>query len=308
MTKMQKILRVILIVVVLVVAWFAISAYRNWDTIQRIFLGGVKVYETEAPTLPHDLPNPAVLVFSKTNAFRHEEAIPAANAMFAQISEENGWGIFQTENGATFSPEILVRFDAVIFNNVSGDVFTSQQREAFREFIENGGGFVGIHAAGDNSHEAWDWYINDMIGTLFTGHPMDPQFQEATVGVEDRTHPATDHLGSDWVRTDEWYSFDRSPRNSPGVNVLATLDESTYDPGSLFGTELAMGDDHPIIWWRCVGEGRVLYSALGHTAESFSEPEYVELLTDATRWAMTLDGEACGTGSPIPAATAEQAE
>jgi uncharacterized protein len=296
--------KAVLIVLLLVVAFFAVSVIRNWDTIQRVFLGGVKVYETEAPALPADIPRPAILVFSKTNAFRHEEAIPAGNALFERLAAENGWGYFHTESGAAFSPEILSQFDAVVFNNVSGDVFTPDQRAAFQAFLEQGGGYVGLHAAGDNSHEAWDWYMTDVIGTTFVGHPMSPQFQQATVRVEDRTHPATDHLAAAWSRTDEWYSFDRSPRDVPGVTVLATLDESTYDPGSFFGTELAMGADHPIVWWRCVGSGRVLYSALGHTAESFAEPEYVTLLQDAIGWSMKLEGEACGTA---PEASEEEA-
>jgi len=300
--------RAVLIVVGLLLAWFAISLFRNWDTVQRVFLGGVKVYETEAPALPADIARPAILVFSKTNAFRHEEAIPVANALFEQMAADNGWGYFQTENGAAFSPEILARFDAVVFNNVSGDVFTSDQRAAFQSFVEAGGGYVGIHAAGDNSHEAWGWYMTDIIGTTFTGHPMDPQFQQATVRIEDRTHPATDHLQPEWVRTDEWYSFDRSPRDVPGVNVLATLDERTYDPGSFFGTELAMGADHPIIWWRCAGKGRVLYSALGHTAESYAEAEYVALLQDAIGWSMKLQGEACGTAPAAPPSAGETGE
>ena len=108
--------RIILLVLLLIVGYFAISVARNWDTIQRVFLGGVKVYETEAPAVPTDIKRPAVLVFSKTNAFRHEDAIPAANKLFEQMAKENGWGIYRTENGAAFNSEILSRFDAVISN------------------------------------------------------------------------------------------------------------------------------------------------------------------------------------------------
>lgn len=291
-------------IALILIVILAIQAWRHRDTIQRVFLGGVKVYETAPPQLPADIARPAILVFSKTNAFRHEEAIPAASAMFEALAREKGWGLFQTENGATFTPDILARFDAVVFSNVSGDVFTPDQRAAFKAFVENGGGYVGIHAAGDNSHAAWSWYMTDLIGTTFTGHPMEPQFQQATVRLEDRSHPATRHLAETWQRTDEWYSFDRSPRGRPGLTVLANLDEATYRPGSFFGTSLAMGKDHPIIWSRCVGKGRMLYSALGHTAESFAEPEYRQLLAGALGWAMKLEGEACGTK---PVAAAEQA-
>lgn len=292
----RRILKWAGILLLVALLWLAFSVWRNWDTIQRVFLGGVKVYETTAPPLPDTIPRPAILVFSKTNGFRHEEAIPAANAMFAEVAKENGWGYFQTENGAAFSPEILARFDAVIFNNTSGDVFTADQRAAFEGFVKRGGGFVGIHAAGDNSHEAWGWYVANIIGTEFIGHPMDPQFQKARVTIEDRAHVAAKGLPGQWVRTDEWYSFARSPRDTPGITVFATIDERSYKPGSLMGTDLAMGKDHPIAWWRCAGEGRVFYSAMGHTAESFAEPEYRRMLLGATRWALRLEGEGCSPG------------
>ncbi|WP_054106461.1 ThuA domain-containing protein [Novosphingobium sp. AAP83] len=289
---MRKIIKIVLWISLALAAILAFNAWRNWDTIHRVMLGGLKVYETAPPALPAQINRPAILVFSKTNGFRHEEAIPAGNVLFAKLAKDNGWGHFQTENGATFSPAILARFDAVIFNNTSGDVFTPAQRAAFKAFLENGGGYVGIHAAGDNSHDAWGWYVDTVIGTHFIGHPMDPQFQKATMRIEERSHPATRNLPASIERTDEWYSFDKSPRR-PGITVLATLDEKTYVQKGVFGQELAMGTDHPIAWWRCVGKGRALYSAGGHTAASFNEPEMTALLTGAVRWALKLEGDSC---------------
>lgn len=284
--------RIVLFGLIALVGFVGISAALNWNLVQRLFLGGLKVYETTPPAIPADIKRPAILVFSKTNAFRHEEAIPAANKLFAELAQQNGWGYFQTENGATFSSAILSRFDAVIFNNVSGDVFTPDQRAAFKAFVENGGGWMGIHAAGDDSHKGWDWYMRDVIGTTFIGHPMKPQFQQALVRVEDTSHPASAGLKAEWRRTDEWYSFDRSPR-SAGVHVVATLDEKTYNPVGVFSKDLRMGADHPIIWWRCVGKGRVLYSAMGHTAASFAEPEYRSVLLGATNWVLQKQAPAC---------------
>ena len=289
---LRKIFKVFLWALLAAALVFGILVWRNWDAIQRVFLGGLKVYETTPPTLPADLKRPAILVFSKTNGFRHEEAIPAGNALFAGLAKDNGWGYFQTENGATFSPELLSRFDAVVFNNTSGDVFTPAQRAAFKGFVENGGGYVGIHAAGDNSHKAWGWYVDRIIGTNFIGHPLNPQFQEARVKVEDHTNPATLGLPAQWRRTDEWYSFDKSPRGG-GVTVLATLDETTYSPKGPLGQELAMGKDHPIVWSRCVGKGRIFYSAMGHTAGSFAEPNVRTMLIGATNWALRKAGQGC---------------
>jgi uncharacterized protein len=276
---------------ILAIAFAGLIAW-NWEMVQRIFLGGVKVYETTAPTLPADIKRPAILVFSKANGFRHDEAIAAANALFAKMAGSEGWGHYQTDNGAAFSPEILARFDAVVFNNVSGDVFTPDQRAAFKDYVEKGGGFVGIHGSGGDMRYAWHWYRDTMIGAQFIGHPMNPQFQRATVRVEDRTHPATASLKDSWVRIDEWYSFDKSVRR-PGYHVLLSLDESSYSPKGVWGADLRMGKDHPIAWWHCTGKGRALYSALGHQASAYAEAPYAEMLRGATRWALRLEGSGC---------------
>lgn len=293
----RRIVRVISWLFLILIMIMAGMAFWNRDLIQRVFLGGVKAYEHVPPALPGNIARPAILVFSKTNGFRHEEAIPAGNALFAQMAAENNWGHYQTENGAVFSPDILRRFDVVVFNNVSGDVFTADQKAAFRAFVEGGGGYIGIHAAGDSSHQ-WGWFVTNLIGATFIGHPMDPQFQQATILVEDKSHPASTALPGKWQRTDEYYSFAASPR-SKGFHILATLDETSYRPVGLFGQDLRMGKDHPLIWWKCVGRGRMLYSALGHTAESYSETEYRRLLQRSVAWAMQ------GAESSCPAKSAK---
>jgi uncharacterized protein len=290
---LRKILKIVGWIVLALLLLVAVQAYRHWDTIQRVFLGGLKVYETTPPALPADLKRPAILVFSKTNGFRHEEAIPAGKTFFAALAKARGWGHFETENGAAFSPAVLARFDAVVFNNTSGDVFTPAQRQAFSDWLQAGGGYVGIHAAGDDSHKAWGWYMQQVIGATFTQHTMQPQFQQATVRLGDTAHPAVQGLPAAWQRTEEWYSFDRSPRRA-GADALATVDEASYNPVGMFGKDLRMGD-HPVVWARCLGRGRVLYSAFGHQAESFGEAENKLLLGNAAAWA--IDGKACAAPS-----------
>jgi len=302
----KKFLKIIMWVLLLLALLFAGLVLWNWDLVQRTMLGGLKVYETEPSAMTGEIQRPAILVFSKTNGFRHKEAIPAANALFETFAKDNGWGYFQTENGATFSPEILARFDAVVFNNVSGDVFTSDQRATLKAYIEKGGGFLGFHGSGGDMEYDWRWYVDELIGAQFKGHPLNPQFQEATVHVEDRSHPATAHLVETWKRTDEWYSFVKPPRK-PGYHILATLDEKTYKPVGLLGKEIAMGGDHPIAWWHCVGEGRVLYSALGHQAAAYAEPEYRQMLLGATNWVLRKSGEGCN-GSVTNEDSAQQGE
>lgn len=296
---LRKILKVVMWLFLAFLAFIAIQAFRYWDTIQRVLLGGKHDHETVAPQIPADLKHPAILVFSKTNAFRHEEAIPAGNAYFSNLAKEKGWGVFETENGAAFTPEILAKFDAVVFNNVSGDVFSADQQAAFKAFISNGGGYVGLHAAGDNSHEGWPWYQNEVIGTKFTMHTMKPQFQLAKANVDDKTHAITQGLPASWQRTEEWYSFDKSPR-AKGFHVLVTVDEKTYNAEGMFGKDLRMGADHPVAWSHCMGKGRVMYTAFGHRAEAFAEPETKTLLANAVAWSLDKNAKDC---APAPAAS-----
>jgi cytochrome c len=91
-------------------------------------------------------------------------------------------------------------------------------------------------------------------------------------------HPSTSGLTSPWIRSDEWYGFDHNPRAE--VEVLLTVDEATYDPG-----EGSLGTDHPIAWYQEFDGGRSFYTALGHTAESYTEPAFLQHLTGGIEWA-----------------------
>ncbi|MDF9796675.1 type 1 glutamine amidotransferase [Catalinimonas alkaloidigena] len=254
---------------------------------------GFNFYETTAPELPADLKSPAVLLFSKTNGFRHGEAIEASRPAFRQIAKVNGWSLYDTDNGAVFNPEQLSRFEVVIWNNVSGKVLNEEQRQHFKAFLENGGGFVGIHAAGDNSHQ-WEWYENKVIGAHFSHHPIAPQIQEAELNLE--TNLSITDLSKDlpqsWLHADEWYMFYDNPRNN-GAQVLYMLDESNINPSGNMGflatdKDWGMGDDHPIVWYKTVGQGKAFYSALGHQGAAFQEEDYITLLGNAIRWAGDL--------------------
>ena len=256
-------------------------------------LYGTKVYETIPPEIPQDLTSPAILVFSKTNGFVHD-SIDAADSMFREIAAERGWGVLVTRNGAVFDATLLSRFDAVVWNNVSGDVLTVGQRQAFQDYLHGGGGFVGIHGAGGGTSYQWRWYVDTLIGAQFIGHPVWPQIQTAQIQITDPTHPAMAALPAVWLRDDEWYSFDVSVR-AKGYRVLATLNEDSYDPRGLVLDDLSMDGDHPIIWSHCVGDGRALYSALGHDAESYSEPLHRAMLGNSVAWA--ANQERCLDGS-----------
>jgi type 1 glutamine amidotransferase len=227
-----------------------------------------------------------VLVFSKTTGFRHD-SIPAGITAIQQLGAQNNFAVDATEDDTKFTDTNLAQYAAVIFLSATGDpVSTQAEKDAFQRYIEHGGGFVGIHAASD-SGTSWPWY-GQLVGSYFKQHPA---IQQATVRIEDPAHPSTTGLPTAWVRTDEWYDFQTNPR--PNVHVLTTLDESTYSGGT-------MGADHPNTWCHNFDGGRAWYTGMGHTIQSFSEPNFLHLLLGGIQTAAGAVAANCAVATPPP--------
>jgi uncharacterized protein len=235
----------------------------------------------EIKELPDDASVPRVLAFSKTAGFRHA-SIGAALDTIDELGAANGFTVDRSEDAADFTDANLANYDAVVFVSTTGDFLNDEQQAAFEQYIRGGGGYAGIHAAADAEYD-WTWY-GELSGASFDRHPA---VQEATINVEDNTHPSTAHLGDTWVRTDEWYDFRTNPRAD--VNVLLTLDETTYSGGG-------MGADHPIAWYHDFDGGRAWYTAGGHTDASFAEPDFRQHLLGGIEYAI-------GTKTEPPPAT-----
>jgi type 1 glutamine amidotransferase len=213
-----------------------------------------------------------ITVFSRTVGFRHD-AIPSAQSIIAQLAEENDATLQMTEDPGELIAS-LTDTDLVVFLMTTGDVLDDAQQADFEAFIRAGGGFVGVHSAADTEYD-WPFY-GTLIGAWFESHPA---IQPARVQVERSEHPAVAFIPRSWLRTDEWYNFRTNPRDQ--VDVLATLDESSYEGGT-------MGSDHPIVWARDrgeLGEGRALYTALGHTQASWQDPLFIQHIEASLLWA-----------------------
>jgi uncharacterized protein len=247
-------------------------------------------HDTLPPALPASLGSPAILVFSKTNGFRHRDGIAGGTVALESIAGARGWQLYATENGAVFNSGMLDRFNAVVFLNATGDMLSTAQQGAFEQWLQAGGGWLGIHAAGDDSHAGWKWYVDQLIGSRFIGHILGPQYQRATVVLENQRHPVVQGVPDIWDHEEEWYSWAKSPR-AAGFTVLATIDEGSYTPvQKLFGreTDLRM-DDHPVVWARCVGDGRSVYAAMGHRPQAFDNPPVRQIIENSLAWVMKLN-------------------
>ncbi|HEX7820584.1 MAG TPA: ThuA domain-containing protein [Sphingobium sp.] len=252
-------------------------------------------YDNDRPDFTLPAGRPRILLFEKMTGFRDGPSVEAAHAAFVAMAQREGWAMVATDKGGAMTPSILSRFDAVIWNNVSGDVLTLSQRKAFQDYLNRGGGFIGIHGSAGDPVSFWDWYVDTLIGARFAGHPLAKQFQDARIVVEGKNNPVAQGLPAEWVMNDEWYSFRNNPRSS-GSTIIATLDEASYAPVGMGTQNLRMGD-HPIVWTRCVGRGRIFYSAIGHRPETYSDPRYVTLLENAVGWVAGARGQGCTMGA-----------
>ena len=213
---------------------------------------------------------PAVLIFSKTNGYHHA-CIPVGAAAIMKLGRENGFDVDSTTDSLQFTKKNLKKYDAVIFLCPTGEVLGTNEQNAFKQYIQNGGGFVGIHSATDCGY-TWAWY-GQLVGAYFKSHPAQ---QEATLHIIDKNFPATQSLPDTWVRRDEWYNFKDV---NPDVNVLIKLDEKSYTGGENNG-------NHPMAWYHNFDGGRAFYTGLGHTDESWADPIFLKHLLGGIEWAM----------------------
>jgi type 1 glutamine amidotransferase len=258
-----------------------------------------------------------ILLFTRTAGFAHP-SIPVAVGAIEQLGEQRHFGVDVTDDAGDFTPENLDGYAALVFISTTGNVLPEAgQRAALEGYIAGGGGFLGVHAASDMGsevREGWSFY-RELVGAAFRGHtathvwapadigggtiyegplsaaPPDAEWfgttiryrswEPAHVDVEDRHSPAMRGWGRSEVRTDEWYGFIENPR--PRVRVLATLDESSYNP---FQGDMGPGAaDHPIVWCQEYAGGRSVYTGLGHPAAAWSDPLFLRHILGGIRMA-----------------------
>jgi type 1 glutamine amidotransferase len=167
-----------------------------------------------------------------------------------------------------------------VFSNSNNEAFSDQaQRDAFKQYIEAGGGFVGIHSASGSER---DWpYFWSVLGGKFAAHPRQQPF---VVRVVDPDFAAMKGLPSHFTWTDECYFLDHLNPDIHAVLVtdrtkLATLEPMTIDAGK-FPVDL------PLAWYQEFDGGREFYLALGHNKEDYENPLLYGIIKRGILWAM----------------------
>ncbi|AGN00086.1 hypothetical protein L593_00655 [Salinarchaeum sp. Harcht-Bsk1] len=171
----------------------------------------------------------------------------------------------------------LAGYDAVV-DYLTDSTLSDEQRDGLLSFVEDGGGYVGIHCAADltstvaddpdeliDSREEPFPDLREMLGGHFVTHP---EQSVVDVRIVDHHSPITATL-EDVSVWDEPYVLDVDD----DVRVLARMDHPEHA-------------DMPVAWTKPYGDGRVFYCSLGHGTASLTHDGVQALLRNGTRWAV----------------------
>ena len=227
-------------------------------------------------------PKFSVLALSESGG-HHIAYSKAAKVWLDELAKTEQFAIDYIENTDQINDKFLAKYQLFIQLDFVPYAWKPEAVHAFEKYITEGkGGWIGFHHAtllGDfDGYKIWPWFSEFMGGIRYKNYI--PTFASATVKNEDRKHPVMKGVPvSFFVKKEEWYTYDKSPR--PNVHVIASVDESTYSPDS----ENKMGD-HPVIWSNEKYKSRNIYIFMGHDPVLFESVEYKAIFKNAILWAV----------------------
>jgi hypothetical protein len=271
---------------------------------QSSSVGAQSAISSTLPPPPHvkQIRVKHVLVIGQTKGFEHDSVSAAMAAVYNMGKESGLWDTTMrtdtellTKKDLKSNAKNLNYFDVLIFASTTGELdMDDGQKQDMMSFIkEDGKGFVGIHAALDTNYN-WPEY-GEMIGGWFDQHPW--MTFNAPIINEDPNFPAVRHLPNAFVKYDEIYQPKAWSRDK--VNVLLSLDPSKLDYDN--NPRIHRADhDFPVAWSKLYGKGRVFYSTLGHTEESWDDPDIRKMYFEAIKWALGMtEGNTASHPRPV---------
>lgn len=188
----------------------------------------------------------------------------SAGKMLKALLEDDGRFELEMTNNLDVFIDLPKKDYSVVIVYTTGfyDDLTPERERGLLSFVNNGGGFVGIHSATD-SFRGSRAYI-DMIGGEFLTHPPQHEFK---VFIKDKNHYLTVRM-PDFSIYDEMYHL------------------QSYDPNKvkLIAYTIWQGKEMPMAYTKDYGKGRVVYIANGHSLQALSHPELQKLIIRSIAW------------------------
>jgi type 1 glutamine amidotransferase len=236
------------------------------------------------------LPSPSaaqqkrILVYTRNytpdgKGYVHDNIASSVEAI-KKIGAEKGFAVDASDAPAVFTDANLKQYAALVFSNSNNQAFASDdQRNAFKHYIEAGGGFVGIHSASGSER---DWpYFQQVLGGTFVVHP---KMQPFVVQVVDPQFPAVKGLPASFDWRDECYFVGNL---NPDIHtVLATDRTKLIGLDSIKVDVSTFQNPLPLAWYHNFDGGREFYLALGHNKEDYSNPILYGIIEKGILWAV----------------------
>ena len=206
------------------------------------------------------------------------------DAALAWLRDNPSLSITEINSAKVITGEYLSHFDLMIQLDFPPYTWPERAEDAFVNAIEEGTiGWIGFHHAtllGEfDGYPMWNWFSSFMGGIRFRNYIAAKA--DGTVHVEDPSHPVLSGVEGEFVlRDDEWYTYDKNPRDNPSIHVIASVDEDSYNPPS----DIRMGD-HPVIWTNTAVGARNVYFQFGHSGVLFESGNFTALFSNAIKWA-----------------------
>jgi len=224
-----------------------------------------------------------VLAFYNPKVERaHVEFAEDAIRFFKDLTIGNGFAFDTTSTMNDLNDEKLKQYDLIMMLNDFPQ--NTDQREAFRRYMEQGGGWYGFHVAAYNDNGTnWPWGLDFLGGGVFYRNNWPPM--PAKLVVDDNKHSVTKALPSSFVAPiNEWYQWKPSPRENKNIRVLVSLSPDNYP----FGLKDIVPDgDFPVVWTNT--KYRMIYLNMGHGTQIFSDATQNALIVAALRWVIASD-------------------
>lgn len=220
-----------------------------------------------------------IAFYTAKNDAAHISFVHEANRWFPKMAKRYDFLYDSTNDWTKLNAEFLSHYQVVLFLDTRPE--TPAQRDAFKNYMEHGGGWIGFHFAGfaltpSAYPQNWDWYHNEFLGSgQYKGNTWRPA--SAILRVEDSTHPAIKHLPKTFRSSpNEWYSWEKDLRKNDSIQILLSIDSSSFPLGT--GPkphEIWHSGYYPVVWTNKYY--RMLYINMGHNDIAYENKTNKEL-------------------------------
>jgi uncharacterized protein len=209
----------------------------------------------------------------------HISFVHEANRWFPEMAARYNFQYDSTNDWTNLNSIFLSKYQVVIFLDTRPEL--PEQRAAFRQYMDNGGAWMGFHFAGfaltpSAINQDWDWYHNDFIGAgQYKGNTWRPT--SAVLRVEDTGHPATKRLPRTFTSSpNEWYSWEKDLTKNSAIAILLAIDSTSFPLGT--GPkphEIWHSGYYPVVWTN--RNYKMLYLNMGHNDIDYEHGTNAEL-------------------------------